>query len=150
MARIQCPSCGAVVEMAAVRHAADEFCPSCDFPLFWATHDDAPPESVDDDEVLAAAVRRRPGAAGRQVLAGEPCPVCHELNSSRAVYCNRCGADMHPPPPPPAPVVEEPVLVAAPPVAQAAAPPRRRWWLVGLVVLGLLLVVQLVVVLARL
>lgn len=148
MPRIECPSCGAVTDLQAVRHAADEFCMSCDFPLFWARREepDLALDGADEDQVVAAVVRRRPGTGGRQVLEGEPCPVCNELNAPRNVYCQRCGADMHPaPPPPPAPVVEEaPLPVSAPPAPEA---PRRRetWIVVAVVALATILAVQLVV-----
>ncbi|MFN2608117.1 MAG: hypothetical protein ABR511_09510 [Acidimicrobiales bacterium] len=150
MAPIQCPSCGAVADLGVIRHGADEFCSSCDFPLFWARAEEPDVDLGDDGEdVLAAAVRRRPGAGGRQTLAGEPCPACSELNSSRAVYCTRCGADMHPPPPPPEETVAPVVAAPAPVPVAVEAPPRRRWWLLGVVLLCVLLVIQLVVLLYR-
>lgn len=134
-----------------MKRAADEFCASCDFPLFWAKRDE--PADVHDDEsaedrALAAAVRRRPGAAGRQVLVGEPCPVCSELNTPQAVLCHRCGAEMRPAPaPPPAPAAADEPAVPAQVVAEDSTPPL---WLVAAVgVLAALLTVQLMVLFLR-
>lgn len=154
MARIECPSCGAIVDLGTLRQSAEEFCPSCDYPLFWARSREGAPEPDEESEegrALAAAVRRRPGAAGRKVLAGEPCPVCQELNTPRAVYCHRCGADMRPPPPPPPTPAPEPVATPAATPPETPGRERRPWWLVPLIVAGAVLAaVQVVVLLVRL
>jgi hypothetical protein len=146
--RIECPSCGAVTSLPPMQRTAEEFCASCDFPLFWARRDEEPgpsEEETAEERAHAAVVRRRPGAAGRQVLVGESCPVCSELNTPDAVFCHRCGADMRPAPPPlPTPAApEEPAAPDQVPVAESSAPPL---WLVAAVgVLAALLTVQLMV-----
>lgn len=148
MPRIECPGCGAVTDVGVVRHTADEFCTSCDFPLFWAARDgpDLAADGAGEDEVVAAVVRRRPGTGGRLVLEGTPCPACNELNAPRNVYCQRCGAPMHPPPPPPpTPAVEEAPAPAPVPPAPEAPPARETWIVVAVVALATVLLVQLVV-----
>jgi hypothetical protein len=134
--RVDCPNCGAVVELHSVTRTADEFCPTpgCDYPLFWARGTTA---DADFGPPAEEVVRRRPGTGGRQVPSPERCPVCRELNRPTAVFCQRCGADMHPPPPPP------PAPPAPPPAPPAAPPFYRRpspWsdWRVVAVVLVLL------------
>ena len=65
-------------------------------------------------------VRRRPGTGGREIPSHEPCPVCREPNRVTAVFCQRCGADMHPAPVPPG------AAPAAAPAGTAAAPTAAR------------------------
>lgn len=129
---VTCPSCGAVSAVAESRRAADDFCRSCDYPLFWAVERAAPPAQ----EVADSGLRRLPGTAGRAALAALACPACTEPNPPAALVCGRCGADLHP-----APVVEEPepepVFVEPEPVVEE---PPNRWW-VWLVVAAVLLVV---------
>ena len=38
MPDLTCPECGQVTTLETVRRAADEFCPHCDYPLFWAPY----------------------------------------------------------------------------------------------------------------
>lgn len=107
MPRVDCPNCGAVVELHGLSRTADEFCPTpgCDYPLFWARGTAA---EVVDDAPAEQVVRRRPGTGGRTLLSPERCPVCREPNRPTAVFCQRCGAEMHPEPPPPPPPPEPP------------------------------------------
>ncbi|MCR6493032.1 hypothetical protein [Cellulomonas sp. P24] len=124
---IVCPECGAPSTVALARRDADDFCPICDYPLFWARPQDRKGGGEDgaDD-----ARWRSPGASGASLIATVPCPVCRELNVPSAVVCVRCGADMNPPPPP------EPEPVPAPepaPVPQEIrepdpAEPFPWWW----------------------
>lgn len=121
MPRVDCPSCGAVVELNGLSRTADEFCPTpgCDYPLFWARGSAA---EVVDDPPAEEVVRRRPGTSGREVPSPEPCPVCREPNRPTAVFCHRCGADMHPPPAPPPPPPEPPAAVPPPPPYRRPSP----------------------------
>ena len=112
---VACPACGAVVELNSLSRTADEFCPTpgCDYPLFWAKGTAA---EVVVDRPADEAVRRQPGTGGRHVVSPEPCPVCREPNKPTAVFCQRCGAEMHPAPAPPEP--------PPPPEPEPAPPPR--------------------------
>lgn len=151
MPRIVCPGCGATADMPKLARSSDEFCRSCDFPLFWADGNVRPP---DDDEPLGMVIRRQPGAGGRQLVAIETCPECQELNRPTAVYCQRCGAEMHPVPPPVQPThFEPPVAPPAPtpapalPAAATRAPPApASWWRAWLVVALLLAILVTVAV----
>jgi hypothetical protein len=134
------------VELSTVARSADEFCPTpgCDYPLFWAR---VATRQLDDNEDAPAAdvVRRRPGTGGREAHSAEPCPQCREPNRPAAVFCHRCGADMHPepvaPPEPPAPPAEPP----SPPPPPAPAPRLSPWsdWRVIAVLVVLLVVLML-------
>ena len=77
MADIVCPECGQVTTLTAIRRAADEFCPHCDYPLFWAPT--ALP-LVAGSAASDATVRRLPGAGGRMMIGTLVCPACGELN----------------------------------------------------------------------
>lgn len=133
---IVCPECGTASPVALARRDADDFCPTCDYPLFWARPQDrtVPPQDGPDD-----ARRRSPGASGALLLATAPCPVCEELNLPSAVVCVRCGADMVPPPPPvPVPLpVPQPVVVV--PVVVPREQPKVRfpwWWYLAMAAIG--------------
>lgn len=104
MATFECPSCGTENTVEQFRRDATEFCPVCDFPLFWATIETDEPEEV--EELVAAGMggisgdstrMRLPGAGGRQTLGGITCPNCSELNSPDHAFCSRCGFDLHAP-----------------------------------------------------
>jgi hypothetical protein len=122
MTEIVCPECGLVTPLAAIRRAADEFCPHCDYPLFWApTAVSLVTGSIAND----ATLRRLPGAGGRMLIGTIVCPSCGELNPMNVDDCIRCGSPFHPveeepepepPPPPPPPPLPEPE-------------PRSWWWL---------------------
>ena len=108
---------------------ASDFCPQCDYPLFWARPSSAPLTDEETDD----ARWRAPGASGSALSATLACPVCAELNTPVAVTCVRCGSSMTPPPPvaspapPPAPVV----VVQAPPQLIPCNHPDT-WWVVVL------------------
>lgn len=132
METVTCPECGRATAIAVHRRDSASFCPSCDFPLFWA-----PTRVVLDAEGRAAddSLRRLPGTAGRATVASLTCPHCAEQNQISASVCLRCGRSLHPEPvyvaPAPVPVpVPEPVVVEP-------EPERRSWgwlWIVALIV----------------
>ncbi|MGN6599732.1 MAG: hypothetical protein ACTHMW_10705 [Actinomycetes bacterium] len=134
---VTCPACGAVSFVAPSRRDAAGFCPSCDFPLFWAgSRIEAGADDTDDD----GAYRRLPGTVGRTALASLPCPQCRELNQPAAVVCVRCGSAMHPVVVTPAPV---PVAVVEPEVVPE---PDALWWppFAAAAVLGLLIILAMI------
>jgi 2-polyprenyl-6-methoxyphenol hydroxylase-like FAD-dependent oxidoreductase len=147
--RVDCPSCGATVQLSSVARSADEFCPTpgCDYPLFWA------PVTTQYEDIDAApageVVRRRPGTGGRELLSPEPCPACREPNRPSAVFCHRCGAEMHPAPAPPDVLAPRPPALEAPPSEPAPPPPVLRrlspWldWRVIAVLVVLLVILML-------
>lgn len=122
MPTINCPECGTTTELPAIRRSADEFCPHCDYPLFWVS---SAVEATQRGGNSDATLRRLPGAGGRHRIGSKECPDCGELNAAEAEFCIRCGADFNPPPPapPPEPIVAPPV-VAPPPEL-----PATRWWI---------------------
>ena len=123
MPEITCPECGHVASFDTVQRSADEFCPNCDYPLFWAPTN--VPVAV-GTAVSEATLRRLPGAGGRRVLGTKICPACGEHNLLNATVCIRCTADLEPKAP--EPVVEpEPVLLQIPPPPTEVAK-KRRWW----------------------
>ncbi|MCR6705645.1 MAG: hypothetical protein NVV66_13445 [Cellulomonas sp.] len=125
---VTCPECGATAHVQAGARLASDFCPQCDYPLFWARPSSAPLSDEETDD----ARWRAPGASGSALSATLACPVCAELNTPVAVTCVRCGSSMIPPPPvppaappPPAPVV----VVQAPPELIPCNHPDT-WWVV--------------------
>lgn len=143
MPDIVCPECGQATSFVAIRRAADEFCPKCDYPLFWAPS--AIPMATPGSTNLAT-LRRLPGAGGRQRVGSKVCPECGELSPLTETHCIRCGADLDPkpaPPPEPAPIRE--VVVPPPP---PPAVPKRPWWIVpALVVSSIVLLICLIALL---
>ena len=125
-----CPECGTVSVVHADRRLASDFCPSCDYPLFWARPSSVAPVADDGSD---DALRRAPGASGSVLATSVACPVCAELNQPRATHCARCGADMDPPPPPlpaPPPAPEPVVIVQPAPPPEPCGHPRT--WVVVL------------------
>lgn len=129
METVTCPECGRATAIAVHRRDSASFCPSCDFPLFWA-----PSRVVLDAEGRAGddSLRRLPGTAGRATVASLTCPHCAEQNQVSASLCLRCGRSLHPEPvyvaPAPVPVPE--------PVVVEPEPERRSWgwlWIVALI-----------------
>ena len=140
---VECPGCGTRSPADPNRRDASEFCPKCDFPLFWARErvvDLTGGPSTDD-----GAVRRLPGTAGRALLAGLVCPACTEHNVVTAQVCVRCGADLHPAPV--VPVQRQPEPVPEPEPEPVAEPFDWTWWLVaaGLLLLGAVVLIVLLV-----
>ncbi len=142
---INCPDCGASAMVELTRRDALDFCPRCDFPLFWARDQVVFSEPADTND---DSLRRLPGTLGRVVIASVPCPHCNEPNLPVATLCVRCGLSMQasappsPPPPRPAPPLPEPPLE---PLEDAA----DHWWIWLLVLLTLLLVAGIVLLAAR-
>jgi hypothetical protein len=148
--RVQCPGCGAAADFDHVEQSAAEFCAGCDYPLFWALPDDVADDEVQAERstrgagVLDPSLRRRPGAAGRVVLGGEACRACGEPNPSNAVYCLRCGVELHPAPEPEP--VPEPQPIAEPepepePVPEPARVPIGVWIAAAVALAGLAVLV---------
>lgn len=142
-----CPGCGSVLP-EALDDRPLSFCPGCDYPLLFAARrlesdGNRAPNDIDD------GTRRLPGADGRVVPNGEPCPACAEVNVFGATYCHRCGAAMHP----------LPTVVVAPETTTAVVPPPperdgpgftiRIGPLHVVVVLAVVMLIQIAVVLAR-
>jgi hypothetical protein len=124
MADIVCPECGQITSLTAIRRAADEFCPHCDFPLFWAP---AAQPLIAGSAANDATLRRLPGAGGRQMIGTLVCPTCGELNPMSEVWCIRCTSPLHPlPEPEPEPEPEPP---PPPPPPPPEPEPRSWWWL---------------------
>lgn len=133
---VTCPECGQTSEVTLTRRDSVDFCPRCDFPLFWTP---AEIQLGDDRQASAESLRRLPGMGGKVSVASTPCPHCREANTLNAVTCVRCGGTM---------VVEArpPVVVAAPaPPPPAPLPkPRTPWWVWVIGFLTAALVVALV------
>jgi hypothetical protein len=139
---VTCPECGALATVRAGRRTAGDFCPSCDYPLFWARPQAVTGPAVRTDDAL----RRAPGASGSLVPTSLACPECAELNLPSAVVCVRCGAPMTPPPPPPEPPPPAPVVVvhAPPPPPEPCGHPPT--WLVVLITAAVTVLLTLWVV----
>lgn len=124
MPEITCPECGTEQNLVAIRRGADEFCPHCDFPLFWAaTAMHTMQRGGSNDETL----RRLPGAGGRRRIGSKICPECGELNPVGNVNCLRCGEELDPR----VPEVEAPVIIApaAKPIPVFIETPTiMPWW----------------------
>lgn len=137
---VSCPDCGTMTPIDSAQRRAEDFCPQCDAPLFWA-------RSVilhDPGEQSGASLRRLPGTVGRAATAGIPCPHCTEPNSPVAVLCVRCGGEMNP-----APVVAPPVVVLEPePVHVPEPAPRNQWWWWVIAIVTVLAVAAIVWVLS--
>lgn len=111
--QVICPECGTQAIVSSGGRAATDFCPTCDYPLFWAASSTVRTTAVTTDEAL----KRSPGTSGTSAPSAIACPACGERNPPSADLCLRCGADLHPAPPPPPepPAAPEPVIVVPPP-----------------------------------
>lgn len=123
---VTCPSCQQSSWIHTRRRLSTDFCPRCDFPLFWARGR----VLRDEGDADGSSIRRLPGTAGVVTVVTRPCPECAEPNPLAAVTCLRCGALMDPPPPaPPAPAAL-PVLAPEPEPEPAPEPepePDQSW-----------------------
>ncbi len=119
MTTLTCPDCGHQAFFDRMRRGADEFCPTCDYPLFWAKSD-VPIGEL--EESVDATRRRLPGAGGRLTIGSRTCPECTEHNRLSATHCIRCGADLDPPPAPEPEPEPEPIVVELPPPPPPPAP----------------------------
>ncbi len=121
--QVTCPECGTVAMVALTRRESEDFCRSCDFPLFWT------PSKVvlDSGSTAGDSLRRLPGTSGRVTVGSIECPTCSEGNVVTAETCVRCGGPMVLPP--------EPVVVVPPPPPPPAPEPVQRtplWvWILG-------------------
>jgi hypothetical protein len=145
---ITCPSCGTVTYLGAVRRHAEEFCRTCDYPLFWAR--DAAKLAGGDSVSEGAGLRRLPGTAGRVTMTSVACWACDEPNLATARVCVRCGADLSgPPPEPEAPPPPPPSLPAFEPAPEPEPEPEPErsdlvYWLVVAALVAILVIVALV------
>ena len=140
---VTCPECGTTTTIALNRRESADFCPNCDFPLFWT-----PSAVLRADSMRAAedALRRLPGTVGRATVASVACPHCAEPNQLSAQVCVRCGLPMQVVEEPPPPV---PVYVPPPPVEPEPEPERTvPWWVWLLLGLGVALLITLAVLAA--
>ncbi|SDC59860.1 hypothetical protein SAMN05216410_1990 [Sanguibacter gelidistatuariae] len=144
---VTCPECGTPSDIMNGRRDASDFCPSCDFPLFWSSTAIAV-RGADDDS--GDALRRLPGTSGKGVSYSVPCPTCGELNLPTAWVCLRCAGSMTPPPPPVLAPVPQPVPAPPPPtpVVPLEEAPRFRWWVLVAAALALTTFVVVVLQLA--
>ena len=134
-ASLACPECGTLTEVTLSRRDATDFCPACDYPMFWARPSDVTGSaSVTGDD----ARRRSPGASGESALATVPCPHCAELNLPGAWLCVRCDGSMIPEPPPPPPPVLMPQPAPEPLVVKDPVPaePFPVLWLAAMIAIG--------------
>ena len=78
MPEVTCPECMTVTTLERIQRHAGEFCPKCDFPLFWAREGilALAATGASSDE----AMRRRPGVGGRRAIGTKVCPTCGEHN----------------------------------------------------------------------
>jgi hypothetical protein len=145
MADVICPNCKTSTELLAIRRNHDEFCPSCDYPLFWVSTSLPTTRPGTTNE---PTLRRLPGVGGRQSVGSKVCSNCGELNQLGETHCDRCKAELDPkppepivvviPPPPPAPEPAPIVVVVPPPT-----PPWWWWWPLGLI--GIAIVIRIVI-----
>jgi ribosomal protein L40E len=144
MPEITCPECGHLATFEAMRRAAEEFCPNCDYPLFWAPSNVPVAVATQGSD---ATLRRLPGAGGRVVIGTKICPACGEHNVLSATICIRCSSDLDPKEPEPEPE-PEPVLLQIPPPPMEATKKRRRWlWiLLAIVVVAAVTVAVIAIV----
>jgi hypothetical protein len=142
--QLLCPGCGTPSHFDEFRRGANEFCRTCDYPLFWARTSarTATSNGTEGDTGL----RRLPGTAGRVAIATIDCWSCREPNLLAAVVCVRCGADLSGPPPAPEPELVPVTVVVEPP--PPPPPPKPAIW--PWVVLAVLFVAGLVLLLVLL
>lgn len=140
MTTVVCPECGTTGEIDPARRDAAEFCPRCDYPLFWARSNHGP--AVIEESSTDLATRRLPGAGGHQVVGHRDCPNCGEHNPLGVRFCIRCATDMDPEPEP-----EPEVYIAPPTEAVEPIPVKRPWWPWALAAAVVLLIVVLLIAL---
>ncbi|ACV77455.1 hypothetical protein [Nakamurella multipartita] len=140
---VTCPECGQLATVNMARRSADDFCRTCDFPLFWAKGTVIAP----DGEESGASLRRLPGTVGRAATASLICPHCAEPNAPSAEICVRCALSLHPvdiPEPEPQPE-PEPIIVFEPdPEPEPVPAPGFDWWWVVAGVMALVAIVLIV------
>ena len=97
MTSIECPQCHTVHQGDVSGRAAADFCPQCDYPLFFA-----PESAVEDGPGDAFVPAAEAATATANVATGPPpavvddeeqriCTACLAANPLEAVFCGRCG-----------------------------------------------------------
>lgn len=103
-ADITCPQCSNITEVSA---GVDTFCPTCDYPLFWAD----PAQSTQRRAVQSAEVGAEDKSAEPEQDHDHPaeeddldaeatdiiCRNCALRNPGNRTYCMRCGEELPPP-----------------------------------------------------
>jgi hypothetical protein len=124
MEAVTCPECGTLATVAVRRRESNDFCRTCDYPLFWI------PSRIQldsDDDLGDGSLRRLPGTVGKATVASVACPHCDEPNGVAAQLCVRCGLTMRPVALPPAPeIVYIPAPAPEPVIVQQKA--HVPWW----------------------
>lgn len=94
--RFECGGCESAWLGRGIRpNSAAAFCPTCDYPLFFANRPMLSPRAE-----TRAAQRRLPGVDGRDALGRIVCRGCGEPNPpDETSLCLRCGAFLTPPRP---------------------------------------------------
>src|SRR5690606_3399962 len=82
LTEVSCRECGTVTAVSVTGRTASDFCPSCDYPLFWAGSGGA---AVSEAGSAADALRRAPGTSGSVTSSSLTCPECGEKNPSTGV-----------------------------------------------------------------
>jgi hypothetical protein len=118
--RFDCGGCEASWVGRGIRpNSAAAFCPTCDYPLFFANRPVAVPRAE-----TRAAQRRLPGVDGRDALGRIVCRGCGEPNPpDEGALCLRCGAYLVPP----KPEVVQVDVVREVPVEVVVHDHRWRW-----------------------
>lgn len=131
LVEVACPGCGTPAHVHADRRSANDFCATCDHPLFWAGPRTGAAESGGDDGHDARY--RAPGVVGTSQHGALACPACGEQNHATWSACVRCGSDLNPPPPVPVVPLPEPApaqVVTVERLVPCAHPPL---WVVALI-----------------
>lgn len=144
---VTCPECGQLATVNMARRSADDFCRTCDFPLFWAKGTVIMPEGRE----TGASLRRLPGTVGRAATAALICPHCSEPNAPTAQLCVRCTLSLHPvdiPEPAPPPEAHWVFDPAPDPEPEPEPAPGFDWWWVVAVVMAVIAVALIVMLIA--
>lgn len=98
MSALLCPRCGTEHDAAVEGRSADDFCPSCDYPLFFAAipapapapaaEAEAPPPPPTAPTTATATTEPVPVVVPAAL---RPCPACTEPNDVATVFCVTCG-----------------------------------------------------------
>jgi hypothetical protein len=127
--QVVCPTCNTRSCLDGLSRDARSFCPTCDYPLFWAKPTVPPVRAAPVEATAWGSRRRLPGTEGRCLGARLTCPQCSEPNVVTNSLCVRCGADLHPLPVAPEVVTLPPPQPPRPAPSEPPPPPRRRrWW----------------------
>jgi hypothetical protein len=113
MTQVTCPECATITTVSATGRAASDFCPSCDYPLFWAGSSGGRGAT---DTTSEDALYRAPGTSGASAPSAIACPACGERNPPNGDLCLRCGSELHPAPAPAPepPQAPQPIVINPP------------------------------------